>query len=95
MRRLHGFHRAGCDRDFCEVAIKDESGLRLAGSVRSSLAKLELFAQSLSPDDELALARATGRLGLGASHPRAMITVEREVCRCALESTPWSRRYLK
>jgi transposase len=46
-------------RDFCEVAIKDETGLRLAGRVRTSVEKLELFAQSLSPDDEVAM-EATG-----------------------------------
>ena len=46
-------------RDFCEVAIKDESGLRLAGRVKSSVSELELFAQSLAPDDEVAL-EATG-----------------------------------
>src|SRR5436309_14147790 len=46
-------------RDFCEVAIKDASGLRLAGRVKSSPAELELFAQSLAPDDRVAL-EATG-----------------------------------
>jgi transposase len=46
-------------RDFCEVAIKDESGLRLAGRVKSSLEELELFAGSLAPDDQVAL-EATG-----------------------------------
>ncbi len=46
-------------RDFCEVAIKDESGLRLAGRVKSSVEQLERFAQSLAPDDEVAL-EATG-----------------------------------
>src|SRR5207245_3080971 len=46
-------------RDFCEVAIKDASGLRLAGKVKTSLADLELFAQSLAPDDQVAL-EATG-----------------------------------
>lgn len=46
-------------RDFCEVAIKDESGLRLAGRVKSSVEELELFAGSLAPDDEVAL-EATG-----------------------------------
>src|SRR5213595_108597 len=49
-------------RDFCEVAIKDESGLRLAGRVKSSPAELELFAQSLAPDDQVAL-EATGPAG--------------------------------
>src|SRR2546429_8056780 len=46
-------------RDFCEVAIKDDSGLRLAGRVKTSLSELELFAQSLAPDDQVAL-EATG-----------------------------------
>jgi transposase len=46
-------------RDFCQVAIKDESALRLAGRVKSSSAELELFAQSLAPDDQIAL-EATG-----------------------------------
>jgi transposase len=46
-------------RDFCEVAIKDESGLRLAGRVKTSLEELELFAGSLVPDDQVAL-EATG-----------------------------------
>jgi len=46
-------------RDFCEVAIKDEAGLRLAGRVKSLVEELELFAQSLAPDDEVAL-EATG-----------------------------------
>jgi transposase len=49
-------------RDFCEVAIKDESGLRLAGRVKTSLEELELFAQSLAPDDQVAL-EATGPAG--------------------------------
>src|SRR5205085_4180421 len=48
-------------RDFCEVAIKDESGLRLAGRVKSSVEELELFAQSLAPEDEVAL-EATGAI---------------------------------
>jgi transposase len=42
-------------RDFCEVAIKDESGLRLAGKVKTAVAELQLFAQSLAPDDRVAL----------------------------------------
>ena len=46
-------------RDFCEVAIKDESGLRLAGRVKTSVEELELFAASLGADDQVAL-EATG-----------------------------------
>ena len=49
-------------RDFCEVAIKDESGLRLAGRVKSSVSELELFAHSLAPDDEVALEATGGAL---------------------------------
>jgi transposase len=45
--------------DFCEVAIKDGSGLRGAGRVKSSIQELELFAGSLCPDDEVAM-EATG-----------------------------------
>ena len=45
--------------DFCEVAIKDGSGLRLAGRVKSSVQELALFAASLCPDDEVAM-EATG-----------------------------------
>src|SRR5262249_837092 len=41
--------------DFCEAAIKDDSGLRLAGRVKTSPEDLELFAQSLAPDDQVAL----------------------------------------
>jgi transposase len=49
-------------RDFCEVAIKDEFGLRLVGRVKTSLEELELFAQSLASDDQVAL-EATGPAG--------------------------------
>ena len=42
-------------RDFCEVAIKDAAGLRLAGRVKTEPQELELFAQSLAPDDQVAL----------------------------------------
>jgi hypothetical protein len=42
-------------RDFCEVAIKDQSGLRLAGRVKTEPEELELSAQSLAPDDHVAL----------------------------------------
>ncbi len=51
-------------RDFCEVAIKDESGLRLAGRVKSSVEQLERFAQSLAPDDEVALEATGGALAI-------------------------------
>jgi len=46
-------------RDFCEVAISEDGQLRSAGRVASRPEELELFAASLSPDDEVAL-EATG-----------------------------------
>jgi transposase len=46
-------------RDFCEVAIKDTGEVRSAGRIKTSIEELELFAQSLAPDDQVAL-EATG-----------------------------------
>src|SRR5437870_9669663 len=42
-------------RAFCEVAIKEGSELRSGGRIKTSVAELELFAQSLAPDDQVAL----------------------------------------
>jgi transposase len=42
-------------RGFCEVAIKEGSELRSGRRVKTSVAGLELFAQSLAPDDRVAL----------------------------------------
>ena len=42
-------------RDFCEVAIKDGTEVRSAGRIKTSAEELELFAQSLAPDDQVAL----------------------------------------
>jgi transposase len=46
-------------RDFCEVAIKDGGEVRSAGRIKTNRAELERFAQSLAPDDQVAL-EATG-----------------------------------
>jgi transposase len=46
-------------RDFCEVAIAEGGRLRRAGRVETTPAALELFAQSLAEDDQVAL-EATG-----------------------------------
>jgi len=46
-------------RDFCEVAIADGARARSAGRVASTPQQLELFAQSLAPDDRVVL-EATG-----------------------------------
>jgi len=46
-------------REFCEVAISEDGEVRSAGRIRSRRPELELFAQSLGRDDEVAL-EATG-----------------------------------
>ena len=46
-------------RAFCEVAIKEGAKLRSGGRIKTNVAELELFAQSLAPDDQVAL-EATG-----------------------------------
>jgi transposase len=46
-------------RDFCEVAIKQGGEPRSAGRIKTTVAELELFAQSLARDDQVAL-EATG-----------------------------------
>jgi transposase len=46
-------------RDFCEVAIKDGAQVRSGRRVKTSVAELELFAQSLGAEDQVAL-EATG-----------------------------------
>jgi transposase len=46
-------------RDFCEVAIAEDGGVRLAGRVKTSPDELELFAASLAADDVVVL-EATG-----------------------------------
>ena len=42
-------------RDFCEVAIVEDGKARSAGRIETTPAALELFAQSLGPDDRVAL----------------------------------------
>jgi transposase len=42
-------------RDFCDVAIYENAKVRSAGRVASSPEQLELFAQSLGPEDRVAL----------------------------------------
>src|SRR4051794_40488714 len=42
-------------RDFCEVAIAEEAGVRAAGRIKTSPDELELFAQSLDVHDHVAL----------------------------------------
>jgi transposase len=47
-------------RDFCEVAIAEDEGVRSAGRIPSRVAALELFAQSLVASDVVALEATTG-----------------------------------
>jgi transposase len=42
-------------REFCEVAISEDGQVRSAGRIRTRRPELELFAQSLGRDDEVAL----------------------------------------
>jgi transposase len=51
-------------RDFCEVAIAEGGGVRLAGRVQTEPAALTLFAQSLGGDDEVALEARGNALGI-------------------------------
>ena len=46
-------------RDFCEVAIAENGRVRSAGQIATRVPALELFAQSLAADDQVAL-EATG-----------------------------------
>jgi transposase len=47
-------------RDFCEVAVADEDGVRSAGRIATRVPALDLFAQSLAPEDVVALEATTG-----------------------------------
>lgn len=47
-------------RDFCEVAIAEDGRVRSAGRIATRVPALELFAQSLAPDDVVALEATTG-----------------------------------
>jgi transposase len=47
-------------RDFCEVAIAERGRVRSAGRIRTSVASLELFAQSLASDDQVVLEATSG-----------------------------------
>jgi transposase len=53
-------------REFCEVAIWEAGRVRSAGRVRTRRAELELFAQSLGRDDEVALESTGGAQAIAA-----------------------------
>jgi transposase len=51
-------------REFCAVAIAEEGRVRSAGRIRTRRAELELFAQSLGSDDEVALESTGGAVAI-------------------------------
>jgi hypothetical protein len=51
-------------RDFCDVAIYENGRVRSAGRVASSPELLQVFAQSLCPDDHVALETTGNALGI-------------------------------
>ncbi len=70
-------------RDFCEVALVDEEGVRSAGRIATRMPTLELFAQSLGPGDgargddrcrqDRLRARAPRDPGRGREHAQAAL----------------------
>src|SRR5688500_5335876 len=60
--RRVGVRSIGMDihRDFCEIAICEDGGVRSAGRIATSVGELELFAQSLTGDDVVALEATSG-----------------------------------
>jgi hypothetical protein len=51
-------------RDFCEVAIAQDGGVRSAGRVLTTPAALEVFARSLAPSDVVAMEATANALAI-------------------------------
>jgi transposase len=51
-------------RDFCEVAIAEDGAGRAAGRIATEPAALELLAQSLAPNDEVAIEATANALAI-------------------------------
>ena len=64
-------------RDFCEVAVVEDGGLRSVGQVGSTPSELEVFAESLGPDDVVAMEATANALAIAR-------IVERHVARVVL-----------
>jgi hypothetical protein len=85
-------------REFCEVAISEDGRVRSAGRIRSRRPELELFAQSLGQDDEVAL-EATGGAeaiaGILRPHVARVVVVNakklRAISECEGEDRPARR----
>ncbi len=67
-------------RDFCEVAVADEDGVRSAGRIATRVPALELFAESLVPGDTVALEATTGA-------DRIVTVLERQGIRVVVANT--------
>src|SRR4051794_12523844 len=51
-------------QDFCEIAIAEDRQVRSVGRVKTPRPELELFAQSLAPDDHVALEATANALAI-------------------------------
>src|SRR4051794_3401902 len=51
-------------QDFCEIAIAEDRQVRSVGRVKTPRPELELFAQSLAPDDEVAMEATANALAI-------------------------------
>ena len=51
-------------RDFCEVAIVEDSEVRSAGRIATSPESLGLFARSLCPTDQVVLETTSGAIAI-------------------------------
>src|SRR5512132_882694 len=76
-------------REFCEVAISEAGKLRSAGRIRPRRPELELFAQSLGRDDEVALESTGGAAQIAAilrPHVARVVVVNTKKLRAVSEA---------
>ena len=78
-------------RDFCEIAIAEHGRVRSAGRIQTRVAALELFAQSLAPDDVVALEATTGTdriVGVLQRHGIRVVVANTRKLRSITEARP-------
>jgi transposase len=76
-------------REFCEVAICEQGRVRSAGRIRTRRPELELFAQSLGSDDEVALETTGGAeaiAGILRPHVARVVVVNTKKLRAISEA---------
>lgn len=76
-------------REFCEVAISERGRVRSAGRIRTRRPELELFAQSLGQDDEVALETTGGAAQIAAilrPHVARVVVVNTKKLRAVSEA---------